>query len=64
MTLGKGLKDVQVWGGNQSFSVLKHKRKIGDFENFLYDSYNIAKHISVKFVLSLFFVLNQKFKKI
>ena len=29
MALGKGLDGVEVGGGNQSFSVLKHKPKVG-----------------------------------
>ena len=39
--------EVGVGWGNQSFSVLKHKPKVGVDAVFLYYSYNIAKHISL-----------------
>ena len=43
---------VRSLGGNLSFSVLKHKPKVGVEAFILYDSYDIAKHIPVHIVLS------------
>ena len=52
LVLGKGLEDNEVVGKNVSFSVLTHKPKVCVDAIFVYDFYNIAKHISVHIVLS------------
>ena len=52
------------WGTQLQFQCAKTQTKSWVRCTFLYDSENIAKHISVHIVLSTLLVLNKKFKQI
>ena len=63
MALGKGLEGVEVGGGDSKFQCAQTQTKsLGRF-HFLYEFNNIAKHISVRIVLSTKLVLKQKLQK-
>ena len=61
--LSKGLEGIEAEGKKLKIQCAQTQTKSLGQCNFLYDSYNIAKHISVHIVLSTLFVLNQKVKK-